>query len=140
MRRILFLTLFVFALSAPVLAQDPVKVDSKHYTVDSQNARVRILRVKYGPHEKSVMHRHPGAVAVFMTDGKMKFTFPDGKTEERDMKAGQAIWTPATRHLPENLTDHDVEVILIEFKARKVAPKKPADAGATTTTTPPKKQ
>jgi quercetin dioxygenase-like cupin family protein len=136
MHRILFPALFLFAMAAPALAQDPVKVDAKHYTVDSQNARVRILRVKYGPHEKSVMHRHPGAVAVFMTDGKMKFTFPDGKTEEREMKVGQAIWTPATKHLPENMTDHDVEVILIEFRARKAPPKKPADTS--TPTTPPK--
>lgn len=137
MSRLFFLALFLFLVAVPALAQDPVTVDSKHYTVESQNARVRILRVKYGPHEKSVMHRHPGAVAVFMTDGKMKFTFPNGKTEERDMKAGQAIWTPATKHLPENMTDHDVEVILIEFRTRKAAPKKPADT-STTTTTPPK--
>ncbi len=53
------------------------------------------------------------------------------------MKAGQALWTPATRHLPENLTGNDMEVILIEFKtARKPAAKKPADTNATT----PKKQ
>lgn len=139
MRRIMFLALFMFALAAPALAQDPVKVDSKHYTVDSQNARVRILRIKYGPHEKSVMHRHPAAVAVFMTDGKFKFTYPNGKTEERDVKAGQAVWTPATKHLPENLTDNDTEVILIEFRTRRVARKKPADMN-TTNTTPPKKQ
>jgi beta-alanine degradation protein BauB len=137
MPRILFLALFLLAMAAPALAQDPVKVDAKHYTVESQNARVRILRVKYGPHEKSVMHRHPAAVAVAITDAKMKFTFADGKTEERDMKAGQAMWTPATKHSPENMTDHDVEVVLIEFKSRKAPPKKPADS-TTTTTTPPK--
>ena len=62
------------------------------------------------------MHRHPNSVAIFQTDGRVKFTYPGGKSEERDMKAGQAIWTPATKHLPENLTDSDMEVILVEMK------------------------
>ena len=47
MHRILFLALFVLALTVPsVLAQDPVKVDPKHYTVEFQNAKVRVLRIK----------------------------------------------------------------------------------------------
>ena len=137
MRRILFLVLFVLALTVPALAQDAVKVDPKHYTVESQDARVRILRIKYGAHEKSVMHRHPASVAVFLTDGKIKFTYPDGRTEVRDIKAGQAVWNPATKHLPENVGDQEMEAILIEFKARKAAPKKPTDTGTTTDKRPP---
>lgn len=139
MYRLLFSALFVLAIAVPAaLAQDATKVDAKHYKVEFQNSRVRIVRAHYGPHEKSVMHSHPDLVAIFQTDGRVKFTFPNGKTEERDTKAGQALFTPAVRHLPENLTDNDMEVILIEFKTRrKPAPKKPADANATTT---PKKQ
>lgn len=138
MRRAFFLALFVFALAVPALAQDAVKVDSKHYKVESENARVRVLRVKYGPHEKSVMHRHPATIAVFLTDAKVKFTYPDGKTEEREVKAGQTIWSPATKHLPENIGDQEMEVIVIELRSRKPAAKKPADPS--TATTPPKKQ
>ena len=139
MYRLLFSALFVLAIAVPAaLAQDPTKVDARHYKVEFQNSRVRIVRAHYGPHEKSVMHSHPDLVAIFQTDGRVKFTYPNGKTEERDMKAGQALWTPATRHLPENLTDNDMEVILVEFKTRrKPAAKKPADANATTT---PRKQ
>jgi quercetin dioxygenase-like cupin family protein len=128
MRRTFFLALFVLALAVPsVLAQDPTKVDSKHYKVEFENSKVRILRVHFGPHEKSVMHRHPDAIAIFQNDGKVKFTYPGGKTEEREMKAGQTLFTPAVRHLPENLTDNDMEVILVELKTpKKPAAKKPA--------------
>jgi quercetin dioxygenase-like cupin family protein len=135
MYRLLFSAVFVLVIAVPAaLAQDATKVDAKHYKVEFQNSRVRIVRAHYGPHEKSVMHSHPDSVAIFQTDGRVKFTFPNGKTEERDMKAGQAIWTPAVKHLPENLTDNDMEVILVEFKTRrKPAAKKPADANATTT-------
>jgi beta-alanine degradation protein BauB len=139
MYRLLVSALFVLAIAVPaVLAQDPTKVDAKHYKIESQNKRVRILRVHYGPHEKSVMHSHPDSIAIFQTDGRVKFTYPNGKSEEREVKAGQAQFTPAARHLPENLSDNDLEVILIELKtARKPAAKKPTDANAATT---PKKQ
>lgn len=134
MRRLLFLALFVLAMAVPsALAQDATKVDAKHYKVEFQNSRVRILRIKYGPHEKSVMHSHPDSIAIFQTDGRVRFTYPNGKTEERDMKAGQAAFTPAGRHLPENLTDNDMEVILVELKTRrKPAAKKPATTDTTT--------
>jgi quercetin dioxygenase-like cupin family protein len=135
MYRLLFSALFVLAIAVPAaLAQDATKVDAKHYTLEFQNKRVRIIRVHYGPHEKSVMHSHPDSVAYFQTDGRVKFTYPNGKSEERDTKKGQALFTPAGRHLPENLTDSDMEVILVELKTpRKPAAKKPADASAPTT-------
>lgn len=122
MRHALFLTLFVLTVAVPVLAQDAVKVDPNHYKVEFENSRVRVLRIKYGPHEKSVMHSHPDAIAIFQNDGRVKFTYPGGKTEERELKAGQTTWTPAVRHLPENLTDQDMEVILVELKAAKRRP------------------
>lgn len=137
MRRALFVALFGLAVTVPALAQDAAKVDSKHYKVESENARVRILRVTYGPHEKSVMHRHPDAIAIFQRDGRVKFTYPNGKTEEREMKAGQALFTPAVTHLPENLTDGEMEVILVELKTkRRSTAKKPT----TSTTTNSNKQ
>jgi quercetin dioxygenase-like cupin family protein len=77
------------------------------------------------------MHRHPDAIAIFQNDGKVKFTFPGGKTEEREMKAGQTLFTPAVRHLPENLTDNDMDVILVELKPGK---RKPAAKPASTST------
>jgi quercetin dioxygenase-like cupin family protein len=124
MRRILFTLLFVLVAALPALAQDATKADAKHYKVEFENSRVRIVRVHYGPHEKSVMHTHPDAVAIFQTDGRVKFTFPNGKTEERDMKAGTSLFTPSVRHLPENLSDNDMEVILVEMKTLKRRPAK----------------
>ena len=139
MRRVLFLTLFVLALAVPsVLAQDPVKVDSKHYKVEFENSQVRVLRIKYGPHEKSVMHWHPNAIAIFVTDINGKFTFPNGKTQDTTAKAGETRWTPAGLHLPENTGDQPFEVILVELKTRKpkATAKKPAAANSATPSKP----
>lgn len=104
-------------------AQDPIKVDSKHYKVVFENDSVRVLRITYGPHEKSVMHEHPNAVAVFLTDFSGRFTLPDGKKVDNSGKAGDAIWTPAGKHLPENLGDKKFELILVELKPHIVKKK-----------------
>lgn len=128
----LFLAISVLVLSGSGLLAaavasaenpDPVKVDAKHYKVEFENDKVRVLRITYGPHEKSVMHYHPGSVAVFLTDGQAKFTTPDGKTQDAPVKAGVAQWTEAGKHLPENVGDKPFELILVELKT-KPAPAK----------------
>jgi quercetin dioxygenase-like cupin family protein len=95
---------------------DPVKVDPKHYKVEMENDRVRVLRITYGPREKSVMHGHPASLAVFLTENRGRFTFPDGRTEERSWTAGQTMFIPEENHLPENLTDRPLELVLVELK------------------------
>ena len=112
---LIFLAAGLFTATS-AMAQDPVKVDPKHYKVEFENKQVRVLRINYGPHEKSVMHYHPAGVAILMTDSDIRFTTPDGKTEERKGKAGQVMESPAGKHLPENLGDKPFEVILVELK------------------------
>jgi beta-alanine degradation protein BauB len=114
--RVIVLGAVLCLLAASAKAQDPVKVDPKHYKVEFENARVRVLHVRYDPHEKSVMHHHPDGVAVFMADQDAKFALPGGKTVERHGKAGEVLWMPAETHLPENLGDKPLDVILVELK------------------------
>src|SRR3989475_5136989 len=104
-------------------AQDPVKVDPTHYKVEFENDQVRVLRITYGPHEKSVMHRHPASVAVFLAEGQARFTLPDGKTQDAPMKAGSVQWSAAGSHLPENTRDKPFELVLVELKGKTTAAK-----------------
>jgi len=129
MHRFLLVLGLVCLTGAVAKGQDPVKVDPTHYKVVSENAEVRILRFHYGPHEKSVMHAHPDLVAVYLTDLNVKMTLPDGKSVEQSGKAGDAQWTAAGVHLPENTSDKAVEGILVEFKG-KAAPKPAARSTA----------
>ena len=98
------------------MAQDPINVDPKHYKVEMENDRVRVLRIRYGPHEKSVMHGHPPSVGVFLNDVHFRFTYPDGKTDEGSAKAGDVMYFDAIEHLPENLGGQAFEVIAVELK------------------------
>ena len=112
----LYGVLLCACLVSTLLAQDAAKVDPKHYTVISENAQVRILKVHYGPREKSVMHSHPASVAVFLTDGNGVFTYSDGKKENFAIKAGDAQYERSATHLPENLSDKGMDVIVVELK------------------------
>ncbi len=94
---------------------DPARADSKHYTVEFENDKVRVLRIRYGAREKSVMHGHPESISVFLNDCKAKFTYPDGKSETFEAKAGQVVHMDAFEHDPENLGGA-LELIQIEFK------------------------
>jgi quercetin dioxygenase-like cupin family protein len=118
--RILFVFAVVCLLAVGVcFAQDPVKVDPKHYKVESENADVRILRIHYGPHEKSVMHSHPDSVVVYLDDGTIRMHTPDGKSQDTTGKAGQAQATPAGTHMPENTGDKEFNAVLVELKHPK---------------------
>ena len=125
MRRALSLVpvLLLIGRIGPAMAQDPVKVDAKHYKVEFENDRVRVVRITYGPHEKSVMHEHPANVAVFLTNGQGRFTMPDGKTQDVPIKAGTFQWDGGGKHLPENTGDKPFELVVVELKG-KAAPGK----------------
>ncbi len=125
---LLSLTTCFFCLTPIISAQDAVKADPKHYSVVSENNEVRILKAHYGPHEKSVMHSHPDVVAVYLTDAKVLFHLPDGKTQESNGKAGDAMFVPAGLHLPENVGDAPMDVIVVELKGKHAAAK-PATKG-----------
>jgi quercetin dioxygenase-like cupin family protein len=116
------ITVLSVAVSA-AYAQDPVKVDPKHYKIESENDQVRVLRISFGPGEKSVMHEHPANIAVFLTDVHGKFTLPDGKAQEAHPKAGMVEWDTGGKHLPENVGKKRFELILVELKSKPAAAK-----------------
>jgi quercetin dioxygenase-like cupin family protein len=118
MKHVGFLLCFLCLTAISAVAQDAAKVDPKHYTVEFENRQMRVLRIRYGPHEKSVMHSHPAGVAIMLTDSNIKFAFPGGKTEEMQGKAGQVLHSEAVTHLPENLSDQPFEAVLVELKAK----------------------
>ena len=63
------------------------------------------------------MHGHPDSVGVIMKDAHVRFHMPDGNAEEMKAKAGDLQWLPGGNHLPENLSDNPLEVVLVELKS-----------------------
>lgn len=123
MRRVILLAGLLCLAASIAWAQDPVKVDPKHFTVVLENDQVRVLRSSIGPHEKVPMHEHPGTVVVSLTDGHGRYTLADNKTREQHAKAGQAVWANPEKHAYENLADKASEAILVELRAKPAAKK-----------------
>jgi hypothetical protein len=123
MHRVLFVAALVCLAVSTAKAQDPVKVDPDSWKVEFENAQVRVLRVHIPPHGKLGMHEHPANVLIALTDSHVKDIFPDGKTSERQFKAGQASWRDAVKHANENLGDTPIESILVELKGKPAAAK-----------------
>ena len=108
----------------PAAAQDPVKVDPGHYKLIYEDATIRVLRLTFGPREKSVMHEHPfGTCEIFLTEFHGKSTDPAGEVTTEDHEPGEVACDPVRpgvhRHLPENIADTPFELILIERKPPK---------------------
>ena len=99
---------------------DAVTADPAHYSVSFENDVARFLRVKYGPGEKSVMHRHLPGCVIFLTDQTFNFTVPDGSTEPASVPAGALGCSDGNVHLPENVGREAAEFIMVEFKDRPV--------------------
>jgi quercetin dioxygenase-like cupin family protein len=117
-RNIIIVALFAATslLCTTALAEDAITADPDHYVVEFENDKVRIIRIKYGAGEKSVMHTHGPNASVIVVGGEMRMTLPDGTSEVVELKAGETGWSDQDEHLPENLSDSPVEVVLVELK------------------------
>lgn len=125
-RSLLFPIVALLSAASSAHAQNPVKVDPKHYKVVYEDETVRVLRLNFGPREKSVMHEHPiGTCAIFLTEFHGRDTTEDKKVTSNNYKAGDVVCEPVkpgvARHLPENASDMPHELIVVERKQ----PKKP---------------
>ena len=100
------------------LAQDPTKVEPKHYIKKFENEYVEVISVHYGPHEKSVLHDHIGGVVVSLTEAHLRFTDENGKVTEHFAKVGEPLWHKATKHRVENLGDTTYDAVYIGVKSK----------------------
>ena len=100
------------------MPSDPVAVDPGHYSVQMENDVVRVLKISYGPREKSEMHWHPAHFAIPLTDGAFRMHLPDGTHEDMTVTAGELVEAPPGEHRPENLSDQPFEAIAVELKGR----------------------
>jgi quercetin dioxygenase-like cupin family protein len=107
-------------------AQDVLKVSPETHRVILENAQVRVLDVHIRPGEKVAMHSHPAGILYYLSDAKLKITYPDGKTEEREVKAGTAVWSEAVTHAAENVGATELHEVHTELKetAKKSEPAK----------------
>jgi hypothetical protein len=83
---------------------DPTAVDARHYKVEFENDRVRVLRVHYDAHDKGERHEHIlNRVVLYLNDQ------PGAKADDVRL-SGPAI------HTEENASDRPADRIAVELK------------------------
>jgi hypothetical protein len=55
-------------------------------------------------------------VLVCIAGCRVRFTLPDGRTQDVELKAGETRWMPDSRRVTRNLADGPVEMLYIESK------------------------
>ena len=116
-------TLSLLFAGRTTMAQDPVKLSPDSYKVVLENDSVRVINVSVKVGEKAAMHAHPDYAAYVTSGGKVKFTYPDGKSKEVELKAGETTWSKAETHATENVGKTDAKLVIFELK--KSAPASP---------------
>lgn len=105
-------------------AQDPVKMAPEMYKVAIDNDDVRALDIRVPPGGKVGMHSHPASVLTAYTACKMRFTGPDGKSQDVEFKPGDVMWRDAYSHAGENIGTAECHALQVEFKNAKTPAKK----------------
>jgi beta-alanine degradation protein BauB len=96
--------------------QDPVDVAPDVYEVPLENERVRVLDIRLQPGREVPQHSHPAHVIYVVDDCKVKFSYPDGESEELELKAGQTLWSDGVTHTPENTGTSELHALNFELK------------------------
>ena len=116
MKTITLIALLVVCLTTP--AQDPVKTSPQYYKVLLENDQVRVLEYRLKAGEKEPMHSHPGGVVYVLSGATLKFSYPDGRTEEKAAATGETIWRDPVTHAVENTGKTEAHAIAIDLKTK----------------------
>ncbi len=113
-----------FALGGSALAQDK-KAEKKAPAVERkvlfENDKVQALEFRYKPGAENSGVPREARVVRALTSGTLKRTFPDGKTENVDWKAGQvryiaAIEGATPQYSTKNVGKSDLVLYLVVIK------------------------
>jgi len=103
LKKDLLIAFLLLVAAIPAQPQDVVKVSPETHSVLLENAQVRVLDVHVKPGERVAMHSHPAGILYYLSDANLRIMYPDGKTAERVVKAGTAVWSEAVTHAAENI-------------------------------------
>lgn len=62
---------------------DPVEADSRHYSIEFENEKIRVVRIKYGAKEK-FGHARPSGVGFCLSERLQSQIYLPGWEERRD--------------------------------------------------------
>jgi hypothetical protein len=105
--------LLAMASTAPV--QDLVSVAPNAATVEYEDARIRVVRLRMAANTSSAMHDRPRRVVIPLTENDVRITRENGAVGTTQVPAHRVAWSePGTRSVA-NL-DKPLENVIVELK------------------------
>jgi quercetin dioxygenase-like cupin family protein len=101
-------------------AQDLVAVAPHAATVEYEDARVRVVRLKMAANTSSPMHDRPRRVVIPLTENDVRITRADGTVGTTRAAAQRPAWSEPGRRAVTNLATA-LENIIVELKTADVA-------------------
>jgi len=96
--------------------KDALAADSKHYKLEFENDRVRVLRLTLKADEVVPVHDDRDALFVCVKECHLRLTPPGGRGHDIHMQAGESRWIYADTRSEKNLGPQPLEMLVIESK------------------------
>lgn len=81
-----------------------------------ENERVDVARMVSKPGDKGAMRQRPDRVLHIVRGAKVRFHYPDGRTEEAVWKAGDVVYQKADSRQVENIDTKELEYLSVHLK------------------------
>ena len=121
--KVSFLATFTSFIAFVSNAQDVVKTNPKHAKLLADTAGTRMIKITLAPGEELVSHTHPVQMMYCLEGGQITVNYKSGKKEVLDVKAGEAMASPADPpHTTKNTGSTTISFIEIEISGKKPAP------------------
>jgi quercetin dioxygenase-like cupin family protein len=107
----------VLLATAPLMAQDS-KNEFGAAGVKLDTPELRVIEAITSPGQRSALHEHRvNRVMIYLDDGHMTLTDPQGQIEDVRWKAGDVRWSPAGGpHISENVGGTTYRIVEVELK------------------------
>lgn len=96
--------------------KDALAADPKHYKVELDNDRMRVLRLTLKADETVPVHDDRDALFVCLKECHIRLTRPGGRSQDVHLQAGESRWIYADTRSEKNLGSQPLEMLVIESK------------------------
>src|SRR5579864_6404323 len=96
--------------------KDALAADAKHYKLELDNDRMRVLRLTLKPDEAVPVHDDKDALFVCIRECHIRLTRPGDRGQDIHLQAGESRWIYGDTRSEKNLGTQPLEMLIIETK------------------------
>jgi hypothetical protein len=99
-----------------VKGKDALAADPKHYKLEFENERMRVLRLTLKGDEAVPVHDDRDALFVCVKECHVRLTRPGERSQDIHLQAGESRWIYGDTRSEKNLGTQPLEMLVIETK------------------------